>query len=397
MIWTALIVVALVAFWVWLFVWGPFHAVADDAIAPAAKPAIEARSVEAWRAQREELLKAFSLEVYGPAPPVIAPVVTKREVIAPERAGGVVGVEQWGVELGAAGRFHLVLVLPPGMERAPVIVAQNFAGNRAAFPGRPEAIAAPLLYAPWITREAALDPLLSLAFGPYAAGPPFALVRERGYALALVYPGDIVPDRKREARGAMSTFARPQTGALSAWAWLHSRTLDVLAQDTRVDASRAVVWGQSRNGKAALLAAARDERFAACVALQAGRGGDALTAHRKGESVSAAMRIYGYWFTKRFARFAHFDPPVDQHQLLALIAPRPILLGHARNDAWADPAGGRAAVLGAKPVFEVFGAEPPEQYTRPGRHGIYLRDWEETLDFLDTRLSHSGRAEPRGL
>jgi len=386
MIWLALVIVAVVAFWVWLFVWGPFHAVADDAIAPPAKPAIDARSVESWATERDGLLKTFSLEVYGTAPPVIAPVVTKREAIAPERAGGVVGVEQWDVELGAAGRFHLVLVLPPGVERAPVIVLQNFAGNRAAFPGRPEAIAAPRLYAPWITRIAALDPLLKLAFGPYAAGPPFDLVRERGYALALVYPGDVVPDRKQEARGAMTTFARPQTGALSAWAWLHSRVLDVLAQDARIDAVRAVVWGQSRNGKAALLAAARDERFAACVALQAGRGGDALTAHRQGESVSAAMRIYGYWFTKRFARFAHFDPPMDQHQLLALIAPRPLLLGRARNDAWADPAGGRAAVMGATPVFELLGANPPQQYTRPGRHGIYLRDWQETLDFLDSQL-----------
>jgi hypothetical protein len=377
---------AVAVFAVWPFVWGPFRAIGDDEVAPPAQPPIDVRTAEAWRAQRDALLRAFSLEVYGPAPPRIEPLGTKRETIAAERVGGVSGVEQLEVELGAAGRFHVVLVLPPGVERAPVIVVQNFAGNRAAFPGRPEAIAPPRLYAPWITRVASIEPLLKLAFGPYVAGPPFELVSQRGYALALVYPGDIVPDRKHEARGAMTAFARPQTGALSAWAWLHSRTLDVLAQDPRIDASRVAVWGQSRNGKAALLAAARDERFAACVALQAGRGGDALTAHREGESVAAAMRIYGYWFTKRFARYAHLDPPVDQHQLLALIAPRPVLLGRARNDAWADPIGARAAVLGAVPVFELLGAPPPQQYTRPGRHGIYLRDWEETLDFLDVSV-----------
>jgi hypothetical protein len=267
-----------------------------------------------------------------------------------------------------------------------VIVVQNFLGNRAAFRGRPSAIAPPRLWSPWLLKFAALEPLLKLAFGPYVAGPPFELVRARGYALALVYAGDIVPDEKREARGALSTFARPQTGALSAWAWLHSRTLDVLTQDRRIDASRAVVWGQSRNGKAALLAAARDERFSACVALQAGRGGDALTAHRQGEPVATAMGLYGHWFAKRFAQFAHFDPPVDQHQLLALIAPRPLLLGRARNDAWADPVGARAAVAGAAPVWALYGAQPPRQFTRPGRHGIYLRDWEETLDFLDAAL-----------
>lgn len=381
------VVVALVGGVVWLFVLGPFRAVPDDEIAPAAKPEIEAESVEAWRAQREALLSAFSLEVYGPAPPKIEAVVTKREAIAPERAGGVRGVEQWDVELGPAGKFHLVLVLPESDAPAPLIVMQNFAGNRAAFPGRPAAIAPPRLWTPWLTKFAALDPLLRFVFGPYVAGPPFDLVRARGYALALVYGGDIVPDEKREARGALSTFARPQAGALSAWAWLHARTLDVLTEDARIDASRAVVWGQSRNGKAALLAAARDERFAACVALQAGRGGDALTSHREGEPVASATRMYGYWFTGRFGRFAHFDPPVDQHQLLALIAPRLLLLGRARNDAWADPAGARAAVAGAAPVFALYGAEAPRQYTRPGRHGIYLRDWEETLDFLDARLA----------
>ena len=295
-------------------------------------------------------------------------------------------MEQWEVDLGAAGRFHLVLVMPPGAHPAPVIVVQNFAGNRAAFPGRPDAIARPRLYYPWICRHAWLDPLLRFAFGPYVAGPPFELIARRGYALALIYPGDIAPDRKREARAALCAFAPRETGALSAWAWLHSRTVDVLANDDRLDASRIVVWGQSRNGKAALLAAARDERFAACVALQAGRGGDALTAHREGESVASAMAIYGYWFTPRFARYAHEDPPIDQHHLLALIAPRPLLLGRARSDAWADPAGARAAALGAARAFAALDAAPPQQYVRPGRHGIYLRDWQETLDFLDARL-----------
>ncbi len=383
--------VAGAAFLGWLFLFGPFRAVGDNEIAPPATPTINVDSAEAWRAQRNTLLRAFALEVYGPEPPLIAPKVASRESIPSERAGGVTGVEQWEVDLGAAGRFHLVLVMPPGIGRAPVIVVQNFAGNRAAFPGRPDAIAAPRLYYPWICRHAVLDPILQFAFGPYVAGPPFDLVAERAYALALVYPGDVVPDRKREAHTALAAFAPPETGALSAWAWLHSRTLDVLADDDRIDASRIVVWGQSRNGKAALLAAARDERFAACVALQAGRGGDALTTHRVGESVDAAMQIYGYWFTRRFARYAHEDPPIDQHQLLALIAPRPLLLGRARRDAWADPAGGRAAALGATPVFALFGAQSPQQYTRSGRHGIYRRDWYATLDFLDARLRPGAR------
>ena len=366
-----------------LFLFGPFRAVSDGEMAPPARPPLDVSSPQAWRTERARLLGALASEVYGAEPAPIEPVVSGREDIHIDQVGRI---EQWQVELGPAGRFHLVLVLPANTERAPLILVQNFAGNRAAFPNRPEAIAAPRSYYPWICRHKALDPLLKFAVGPYVAGPPFALVQKRGYALALAYPGDIAPDRGPEARAALSAFALPDTGALSAWAWLYSRMMDVLAADARIDAARVAVWGQSRNGKAALLAAARDQRFAACVALQAGRGGDALTAHRSGESVASAMRIYGYWFSRRFGRYAQIDPPVDQHHLLALIAPRPVLLGRARNDAWADPAGGRAAVAGASPAFELLGAPGPQQYTRPGRHGIYLRDWEETLDFLDARL-----------
>jgi hypothetical protein len=386
MVIAAIVLAVIVLAICWLFVFGPFHAVSERAIGAPAEPPLVFGSAPAWRAQRDGMLHDFAREVYGPEPAMVTPVVRTAEPIAAARAGGIAGVEQWAVDLGAAGRFHLVLVLPPNTSKAPVILLQNFAGNRAAFPKWPRAIAAPRQFYPWICRHAAMAPLLRLAFGPYAAGPPFDLVARRGYALALVYPGDIVPDRREDARTALAQFARPQTGALSAWAWLHARAFDVLAQDARLDAERIVVWGQSRNGKAALLAGARDERFAAVVALQAGRGGDALTQHRAGESVGAAMRAYGYWFTKRFARFARDVPPVDQHQLLALIAPRPVLLGRAKNDAWADPAGARAAVAGALPIFAGYGAPAPHQYTRPGRHGIYKRDWVETLDFLDARL-----------
>src|SRR5262245_53060554 len=120
-------VVAVVAAAVWFFLRGPFSAVPDDELAPAARPQINAMSVSAWRAQREDVLRAFSFEVYGPPPPPIEAVVTKRETILAAQAGGVSGVEQWEVTLEAAGRFHLALVMPPGVERAPVILVQNFA------------------------------------------------------------------------------------------------------------------------------------------------------------------------------------------------------------------------------------------------------------------------------
>lgn len=379
----AVVVVGLVAY-AWALTLGPFKAAdLNEALTPA-KPTLAAANVAAWRTQREAIMGALAEHVYGPEPAPIEPAVTEREIVSSEAYGGI---EQWRVEVGAAGYFNMVVILPENApDPAPVILMQNFAGNQAAFDGRPATIKPPHLYAPPEIRQPALDPLLRLLFGRYMAGAPFDVVSEHGYALALVYGGDVVPDHPHLARAALAKFAPDETGALSGWAWVYSRMLDALSADQRFDSERMTAWGQSRQGKAALLAGARDERFAAVVALQAGRGGDALTQHRSGESVAGVTRMFPHWFTPRFASYAEQDPPVDQHQLLAAIAPRPLLLGRAHNDAWADPLGGHAAVLGARPIYNLHNAEHPREYGRRGRHGIYLYDWIQTLRFLDGRL-----------
>jgi dienelactone hydrolase len=370
---------------IWLWGFGPFRAVDAELVVPLHPPVL-ADAAAAWRVRRAEILGALDAHIYGPPPQDIAPRVTKAPIPA-ARAGGVEGVEQWRVDLGAAGSFHLVLVLPRNIPRpAPVILMQNFSGNRAAFPGRPKAIAEPLLYYPWICKYAVLDPVLEAMFGEHINAPPLQLIASRGYALALVYAGDVVPDRPKDARDSLAGFKSAATGALSAWAWVHSRALDVLLQDGRIDSRRVAVWGQSRQGKASLLAGARDERFAAIVSLQAGRGGDAPTQHRSGESVRAILLQFPHWFAPRYRDYLRADPPVDQHQLIAAIAPRPLLTGHARRDAWADPVGGRSALAAAGPVWDLLAAQRPHTFMRAGRHGIQREDWLHTLDFLDARM-----------
>jgi hypothetical protein len=368
-----LILALLIALPVWAWTWGPFRVVSLEGVAPP--PLTRSRA---------EALAALAEHVYGPAPAPITPVVTAREVIAPEHAGGVRGVEQWRVDLGAASAFNLVLILPDAARApAPVIAMQNFCGNQAAFPGRPAAIAAPLQWYPWICKEPAFDPALRAVFGEHINAPPFELIAARGYALAMVYGGDVVPDNGADGRTALARFA-PEAGALGAWAWIYSRMFDVLAADARIDAARIAVWGQSRQGKAALLAGARDERFAAVVGLQSGKGGDALTCHRSGESVRGMTRMFPHWFGARFPSYAEVDPPVDQHELLASIAPRPLLTGHAWRDAWADPASAKAALDAASAAWPE--AERPAFFMRDGRHGIKREDWAQTLDFLDARM-----------
>jgi dienelactone hydrolase len=168
-----------------------------------------------------------------------------------------------------------------------------------------------------------------------------------------------------------------------AWAWTASRAYEALAADPRFDAQRIALWGQSRQGKTALIAGAFDERFAAIVALQSGRGGDAPTHAFAGESVAEITAAFPHWFAQRFATET---PSVDQHQLLALIAPRPLLVGHGVRDGWSDPVGAAAIREAAATVYEMLGAEPPAHFLRNGGHGIHPRDWDETLNFLDAHL-----------
>lgn len=382
-------------FAVWLFTLGPYRAVElPQAVASTEPPLLGVFEDDApvfggadWPRRRELLLDALAQHVYGPAPPERPAHVVSRSPIPAAEAGGVERVEQWEIEIEGAGSFSLVLVLPPQQQdAAPVIIMQNFCGNRAAFPGRPAAIAAPLRYYPIPCRSGAFDPLHRAVFGRWMLGPPFERIGARGYAIAMFYGGDIIPDHAPDARPALDALAGPDAGAVSAWAWLHTRVVDALSTDQRLDARRMVAWGQSRYGKIALLAAARDERIAAIVAIQSGRAGDALTSHRAGESVASITSVYPHWLSPRFGEYAARNPPVDQHQLVALLAPRPVLLGWARQDSWSDPAGALIAAQSARPAFDLLGASAPEHYLREGGHGIEDADWEATLEFLDRRL-----------
>ena len=361
-----------------------------------------------WANRRAPLLRAaFQRELYGAMPPMPAPVVEQRTPVTTNAIGKNATAEQWTVRVGPQSLFHMVIVTPKSAGPHPIIVMENFCGNLRAFADKPEGVAPPLT--PVLSmcgNDLAQIPVTAI-LGKNINGPPFGKIVARGYAVALFYAGDVVADEPGDPKPGLALFAgdAPATerpGAIAVWAALYSRALDVIGADPRYDANRIAVWGHSRNGKAALLAAALDPRIAAVISHQSGKGGATLTRSYSGETVKQITDAYPFWFDGVYASWAgrEEDIPIDQHQLLALIAPRPVYIGAGARDKWSDPEGAFRAAQGADPVYELMGSRGFDQadmrarnlsadlafVLRPGPHGVTSGDWRDFLTFLDAHL-----------
>ncbi len=244
---------------------------------------------------------------------------------------------------------------------------------------------------------------------------PVAKFIDAGYGLATFYYGDVDPDFPGGAPlGVRALYLKPgqtepdpdEWGSISAWAWGMSRAMDYLETDPNVDAKRVAITGVSRLGKTVMWAGARDTRFAMTIASCSGEGGAAISRRNYGETIAHLMAPsrYPYQFAANWGKYAeHPDQsPVDANLLVALMAPRPLLLQTGNTDKWSDPKGEFLAEVAAGPVYKLFGKQgldvdqvPPAGEAilhdigyemHAGGHGMVPTDWDVYLQFMKAHL-----------
>lgn len=371
-------------------------------------------SAGVWKTKRKPELKAlFQHYMYGELPDAPMNVVSKVETLDEKFLGGKGSLKEVTIKFGPkdAPPINLLLAVPNKRSGpAPVVLGLNFCGNHALLADA--RISLPKSWMPKGCANVTDNKATEAGRGTQPDNFAFETALDRGYAVATFYHGDIKPDRPEFDDGVYPHYFKPgqttpgphEWGTIAAWAWGLSRAADYLVTDKDLDAKRLVVLGHSRNGKTALVAGAFDERFALIIPHQAGCGGTAPSRGKVGETVKQINDRFPHWFCGEFKKFNDDVTrlPFDQHALIALCAPRPVLLTNAVEDQWANPDGQFEMLKGADPVYRLLGVEGvgsrdvPETgkllnsrlgyFIRQGKHSMGKEDWTVFLDFADKQL-----------
>ncbi|OLL70432.1 Glycoprotein gp2 [Pseudonocardia sp. Ae168_Ps1] len=332
-------------------------------------------SARQWEQQRRpELLKAFQENVYGTSLPAPTKTTFSQDSGASGGSAKKITITVTGSE-GTAS-FTLRLFTPSSGKPKGTFLLIDHRGSVGDDPGS----------------------------GGYA---PVSTITGAGYALAALNAEEVAPDDAGSYRdGVIKAFypagqdLPPDAGrTISAWAWGASRAMDYLQTDPDIDPGKVAVIGHSRGGKAALWAGAQDPRFPVVISNNSGSTGAKLARRdSSGESISAINSQFPHWFPETYKRFdGNADAlPVDQNELLALIAPGRVVVASAADDGNADPQGEFLSYLGAAPVYELYGLGetglssatwPPatgkgfrgpgmSYHLRSGGHGLEDADWQ---------------------
>ncbi len=368
------------------------------------------KTPQQWRKRRAELLELFAREVYGRTPSQRVTVSAQTTSTEAKAVNGLATRRE--ITLTILGKpLRLLLYTPNSAKgRVPVFVNLNFNGNHSI-----ESDPGITLATSWLadTKDGSVvnNRATEKARGNSLGRYPLAMILKRGYALATIHASEVFPDHKDGLKDSFAplTFRAGQTAlapddwnALGLWAWSLSRVVDYLERDRAIDAKRIAVMGHSRMGKATAWAAAQDERFALVILNESGEGGAALARRNWGENVWRINNNFPHWFCGNFKKYSD-DPnklPTDQHELLALIAPRPLYVASAVEDQWADPHGEFLSVQAASSVYRLLGRAGIDAnaampglhqpilmtvgyHIRAGKHDVTDYDWEQYLNFAD--------------
>ncbi|WP_232623082.1 glucuronyl esterase domain-containing protein [Pareuzebyella sediminis] len=364
--------------------------------------------------RRPELYRFFEQHEYGQVPGVLDSISFNRVESDDKALNGTALRKQVVVSLFKNDKslsFTILMYLPKNASAVPIFLGYNFYGNHTVTED-PNVI----ISKAWARNNKAFDisdnTLTENSRGVRTSRWSIQKMIDSGFGFATIYYGEIDPDKNDLTDGIHQLFYQQdqqhpkpnEWGSISAWAFGLSRALDYLETDKDIDASKVIAFGHSRLGKVSLWAAASDQRFAGAISNDSGCGGAALSKRKFGETVGRINTSFPHWFSDNFKKYNNKeeDLPVDQHGLLALIAPRPLYVASAEDDQWADPKGEFLSTYYATPVYDLFDKKgiPSDKmpeihrpihhtigyHIRSGKHDVTDYDWSQYIAWAKAQI-----------
>ena len=385
----------------------PSYTLPDPLLTEAGKVVKNRRQWE--KVRRPELMALFETEMFGKMPGKPVDMHFKLLSSDAEALGGKATRKEVAVYFDAAEKVYMVLLMYVPNDRkgpVPAFLGVNFKGNHGTTDD-------PEVSMPTDQQLEGYGPKYRLeARGANAHRWPYEYVISQGYAVVTFSREDVDPDWhdgfKNGVHAVMDKGLERKAdswGTVATWSWGLSRALDYLETDKDIDSRKVAVIGHSRLGKAALWAGAVDQRFALVISNNSGCSGAAISRRQFGEHLLRINTTFPHWFCENYKKYNSKEDtlPFDQHELIAMIAPRPVYVASASSDHWADPKGEMLALANASPVYELYGYEgfhaeelPPVNtpmvtdrmgyHMREGKHNIVLYDWQQYVSFADNYL-----------
>ncbi|HIG30397.1 MAG TPA: hypothetical protein EYQ50_22395 [Verrucomicrobiales bacterium] len=368
-------------------------------------------TVEAWeKTRRPEIVKFFEQNIFGEIPQPSSPIKRSFKLLSENNTLLDRLCTRRDVEITFQNKvgsltMALVLFVPNKVKgKVPVILLAGGSDIKR--------------------KKLVLDD--SQSYGRTRNGIPLHQLMMRGIGVATVDYEDFgKDDRNPEGKisgGIIDLFLKSgqastnenEWGMIAVWAYALRAGMDYLETDPNVHKDQVATLGSSIGGKVALWAAATDTRFGMTLLATAGHGGDAIWRREYGETLQNMCKYLPTWICRNANKYANnvHEMPVDQHSLLATMAPRPFYVGNAQHDLWADQKGQWIGTYNAAPAFELYKQKvnfpSPQQpeinqpitesaigyHVRSGTHGLHLFDWEQYMKFIEF---HFLKIKPRSV